>query len=269
MALTVGDTAPPFTALDLNGGTIALDSYLDKPVVVAFEGLTWCKPCQFEAPILQEIWQSYKSHIHMVVITRDDNDTAKLKAAVNQFGLTMPIVQDDNTIGKEWIGKKVSPTATSYSVPTVLFLKPSPPAIGQQGDPPVRHVVCNLKNGIETPESVLKADLIARIEGCLPPWEHPDPPGYWEEFDPLPWLDPGPLKTLLPEKRDILLSVAISELARNLSNVKFARQLERIATDASEASVRALQVATNRKKSDLAIDDTVSTTIDEDSERSL
>lgn len=249
MTLQIGETAPSFAHLDLDGVQISLDDYLDGPVLVAFMGLSWCPPCQFEAPILQKIDES--SQFPLVMISILDENTAALQAAVEQFGLTMPVIQDASlSIAIDWIGTPV-PTGTSYSVPTLFVLEPAP-ALPYQPD---HHVVCERKIGAEPPEAVLKADLIARIENCLG-LSSPLEAGDWEEFDPIPWLDPGPLRYLTPERRDILISLGIGELARNLSDPKHARRLERFAVDAvydaakrARAAMRSKRVAPTRGES--------------------
>lgn len=255
MTLQIGETAPPFTHLDLNGVPVSLNDYLDRPVLVSFTGLSWCAPCQFEAPILQEIYAS--SSFPMILVSIFDQNTAALEAAVQQLGLTMPVIQDDPSlsIATDWIGVPV-PTGTSYSTPTLFVLEPSP----QVPQPPDHHVVCERKVGAEPPAAALKADLIARIEKCLSSSAHPGD-GYWEEFNPIPWLDPGPLRLMTPERRDILIALGIAELARNLSDAKHARRLERRAIDAVHDAAKSARSATRAKRSTPSIGERMSTRI--------
>ncbi len=246
MSLQVGQTAPPFLGQEVtNGVPISLHNYLHKPVVLAFSGLAWCPPCQLEAPILQEIWQSHGSSVQFIIVNIN-GDPAKLPAAIQQFGLTMPVIDDtDLLIAKDYIFDGTPQTGTSYSVPHVFVLKPSPeppPLLPSQAD---HYVVCSRKDGAVGPEAALKADLASRVEACIP--ASGSRPGYWEEFDPIPWLDPGPLRLLTPEKRDVLISLGIGELARNLSSPRAAHRLERFAADALLEAARAVRGATRNR----------------------
>lgn len=242
MSLQVGETAPPFVAPELTSGVpIALNDYLDRTTVVVFSGLTWCPPCQFEAPILQEIWAELSGAVQFIVISLGDPDQATLQNAVQQFVLTMPVIQDDFSIAKDWIYETTPNGGTKWSVPKLFVLQPQP-GFPAQAD---HHVVCNQKSGAAPPEAQLKADIMARIEVCSSSsswW-----PGYWEEYNPVPWIDPGPLKHMSPERRDLLIALGIGDLARNLSNPATGHRLERLAADASFAAARALRSAARRK----------------------
>ena len=206
-----------------------------------FSGLTWCPPCQFEAPILQEIWAELSSTVQFIVISLNDPDKATLQNAVQQFGLTMPVIQDDSSIAKDWIYETTPEGGTKWSVPRLFVLQPQP-GFPAQAD---HHVVCNQKSGAAPPAAQLKADMMALIEACSssPLWR----PEYWEEYNPIPWLDPGPLKHMAPERRDLLIALGIGELARNLSNAAAGQRLERLAADATFEAARVLRSAARKK----------------------
>ena len=128
---------------------------------------------------------------------------------------------------------------TSWSVPRVFVLRPHP-------QPPLKadhHVVCDVKIGASPPEAQLRAELIEMLDACAP--EVSD--HYWEKFDPIPWLDPGPLRRLSRAKRDVLISLGIGELAQNLSNPTMARRLERLAGEATLDAARAVRSRVRRK----------------------
>ncbi|NJK44796.1 MAG: redoxin domain-containing protein [Pleurocapsa sp. SU_196_0] len=55
-ALLEGKPAPAFTLVNLNGGTVNLESYKGKPIVLNFFA-SWCVPCKDEAPMLSQAAQ--------------------------------------------------------------------------------------------------------------------------------------------------------------------------------------------------------------------
>lgn len=242
MKLQIGDTAPPFVAPDLkNGASIALDNYLDKPVVVVFSGLSWCAPCQFEAPILQELRELYSWSVQFVIVSVGDQDKATLQAAVQQFGLIMPVIQDDLSIAKDWIFDGTPQTGISWSVPQLFVLQPSP-SLPSRAD---HDVVCDKKVGAPPPEAALKVDLNSRIQGYFS--SSGSGSDYWKEYNPIPWIGPGPLQRLTPRKRDILIDLGLRELSRNLSNPSTGRQLEQLAADAMSEAAQRARKATHAK----------------------
>jgi cytochrome c biogenesis protein CcmG, thiol:disulfide interchange protein DsbE len=65
--------APPFRLDRLDGpGTVSLASYRGRPVVINFWA-SWCDPCEEEAPLLEGVWQKYRSR-GLVVLGIDAND---------------------------------------------------------------------------------------------------------------------------------------------------------------------------------------------------
>ncbi len=244
MSLSVGDTAPPFVAQEVKSGVpISLYDYLHQTVVLAFNGLSWCPPCQFEAPILEELWQLYGPGVQFIMISENDPEEELLNA-MQVFGITMPVVRD---VGQE-IAKDYIFDAGGWAVPEVFVLRPSPSAPPPLHVPADHFVVCSRKRGAGPPEAELKAELAARLDGCIPEGLETL---YWEEFNPLKWIDPGPLRFMTPEKRDVLISLGLSELARSLSDPVASRQLERRATEAMFAAARA---ARNKMRTRKAID---------------
>jgi peroxiredoxin len=89
----VGQPAPDFTMKDLQGGDISLQSFRGQPVLIAFFA-TWCPPCRYELPIIQQTYEKYKDQ-GLVVIGVDDRETvAQVEPYVRQLNLTFPIVVD-------------------------------------------------------------------------------------------------------------------------------------------------------------------------------
>ena len=102
MPIEVGDSAPGFSAEDIQGGgTIALSDYAGQTVVLTFSGLTWCGFCKQEAPVLQGLWEEYSAScegsVQFIIISYGDveGSSAALESAIVEYGLTMPVLVDN------------------------------------------------------------------------------------------------------------------------------------------------------------------------------
>jgi cytochrome c biogenesis protein CcmG, thiol:disulfide interchange protein DsbE len=87
-------TAPEFTLPRLDrDGELALSSLRGKAVVVNFWA-SWCRPCEDEAPLLEQAWRRFRSR-GLVVVGIDAQD---FKGDARKFardnGMSYPIVHD-------------------------------------------------------------------------------------------------------------------------------------------------------------------------------
>lgn len=62
--------APEWTLEDLNGETVSLASLRGRPVVIDFWA-TWCAPCEFQIPVLNQIHERYRGRAEVVGIAVD------------------------------------------------------------------------------------------------------------------------------------------------------------------------------------------------------
>jgi len=93
----VGEQMPAITVTYGAGNTFSLESQRGKYVVVNFWA-TWCPPCQFEIPRLEnEIWQKYKSNAKfaMIAIAREQT-TEEIVPFAKKNGFSFPIASDPN-----------------------------------------------------------------------------------------------------------------------------------------------------------------------------
>lgn len=78
---------PQAELLDLDGKKVALTDYAGKPVIVNFWA-TWCGPCRFEIPMLNELHKKYSGHGLVILGISTDEEGA---SAVREFNKEVPI----------------------------------------------------------------------------------------------------------------------------------------------------------------------------------
>lgn len=88
--------APDFTLNRLDGGELTLSELRGVPVILNFWA-TWCGPCRLEMPHLQEASATHGEDLVIlgVNLTQRENDTADIPTFVDEYGLTFPIVLDE------------------------------------------------------------------------------------------------------------------------------------------------------------------------------
>ena len=235
--LNIGDPATPFSGEDiLTGETFSLSDHQGEVVLIAFMGLTWCPPCQYEAPILQSLWEEFQSspcipRVQFVIVSTVD-DLAELPAKLQQFGITMPVLTDSS----------IPPLYEIDSVPTFYV-------VGSN------QKICNRKTAITPAEELrqlvhtcepLVCEPVLRLDQWLAVGRIlfgviQDAPGIVIVGGKPRPVDPwDPLRRMAPEKRDLLLELGISELAGQLRDAKARRDLETRALRGAETAIKGL-----------------------------
>jgi len=88
---TIGNIAPELTVRDLNGKTVSLSDYRGKIIMVEFWA-TWCPPCIELIPVLDELYNKYKTKGFVVLsIASEDEGDETVKGFVKDSGLTYPV----------------------------------------------------------------------------------------------------------------------------------------------------------------------------------
>lgn len=91
--LAVGDYAPDFEVVDLEGNKHRLSDYQGEGVFLNFWG-SWCGPCKTEMPFMENQSKEFEEKgVHILALNIKDT---RLKAETfrDQYGLTFPIAQD-------------------------------------------------------------------------------------------------------------------------------------------------------------------------------
>ncbi|MBV7332601.1 TlpA family protein disulfide reductase [Chloroflexi bacterium TSY] len=92
-----GHPAPEFTLTTLDGDVVNLSDFRGQPVILNFWA-SWCGPCRVEMPDLQETYDTHSEDGVVVLginLTRRENSLDDVPAFIDEFGLTFPIVLDE------------------------------------------------------------------------------------------------------------------------------------------------------------------------------
>ena len=119
---TTADKAPNFTMTDLQGNSVELQDFFDKPILLNFWA-SWCGPCKSEMPDLEKAYQQYGDDIHFLIVNLTDGSRETVASAsgyIQQEGYTFPIYFDTTTEG--------AIAYRAYSIPVTYF-------IGEDGVP--------------------------------------------------------------------------------------------------------------------------------------
>lgn len=113
--LQVGDDAPDFALVDMNGEKHQLSEYKGQGVFLNFWG-TWCKPCEREFPLMDKQYQEYKDQGLQILAVNVGESDFVVQKFIDRKGLTFPVLIDDN--------KSVMETYNINPLPTTLLINP-------------------------------------------------------------------------------------------------------------------------------------------------
>jgi len=90
-----GFLAPDFVLNDLNGMEYQL-SALQGKVIMLNVWASWCKPCQYEMPAMQNVYDKYSSDGFLILAVNNtlQDDYSKINLFVKENNLTFPILLD-------------------------------------------------------------------------------------------------------------------------------------------------------------------------------
>ncbi|MGG0657753.1 thiol-disulfide oxidoreductase ResA [Rummeliibacillus pycnus] len=91
--LKVGDDAPNFSLVDLNGETHKLSDYKGQGVLLNFWG-TWCKPCKKEMPAINEQYKQFKDQGVQVLGINIAQPDLEVSSFTDKLGVEFPILLD-------------------------------------------------------------------------------------------------------------------------------------------------------------------------------
>ena len=121
-AIRIGDTVTTFSAPDLNGKNISLNSLRGSPVILRFF-LVDCPYCRADTPVFNEFYKDYRSKgLEIVYINNDAKNVAEVVDFTRELNIDFPVIYDPK-------GK----IARQYNVrlqPLTLVLSPEQKLLG-------------------------------------------------------------------------------------------------------------------------------------------
>ncbi|MDX1805427.1 MAG: thiol-disulfide oxidoreductase ResA [Paenisporosarcina sp.] len=113
--LKIGDPAPDFELVDMNGKTHQLSDYQGQGVFLNFWG-TWCKPCEREFPLMDKQYQVYKDKgVQILAVNIAESDFV-VQQYIDQRDLTFPILIDKTKSVMESFN--INPLPTTFLINT-------------------------------------------------------------------------------------------------------------------------------------------------------
>lgn len=94
----VGARAPEFSMQTVDGQSLTMAGLIGKPVVISYWA-TWCKPCQQELPILQNLYQEYANQglVVLTVNAIEQDSLESVQAMLAEKGMTLPVLLDEGS----------------------------------------------------------------------------------------------------------------------------------------------------------------------------
>ena len=109
--IDVGDKAPNYTLLDLDGNRVSLSDFSGQPVIMNLWA-TWCAPCRIEMPALQDAKEKHNEQ-GLIILALNQGETADVAREYfyDEMGLTFtPLLDENSTIAAMYSGMNVLPT---------------------------------------------------------------------------------------------------------------------------------------------------------------
>lgn len=91
--LKIGDPAPDFSVVDIDGKPVSLSGYKGYPVIMRFWS-TDCKYCRADTPIFNHYFNKYREKGLRVVYINKDADEATVRSFVENLEIIFPVVRD-------------------------------------------------------------------------------------------------------------------------------------------------------------------------------
>ena len=112
-----GKTLDDFQVATIDGGRFTLsESLTAHDLVLVNFWATWCPPCKYEFPFMEEAWKKYSDRVDVIALSVEAGDTVEaLQQYAEEMGLTFGIGRDEGSIFWQIEGS---------AIPTTLIIGP-------------------------------------------------------------------------------------------------------------------------------------------------
>lgn len=128
----VEDTALNFTLENVEGKTVRLSDHLGHPVIINFWA-TWCAPCRFEMPALQETYEAHRQSGLVFLALNQDETAEQASAYFDELNLsfTKPLLDVESEVAAKY-GIRNLPTTIFVNEEGVVTAIHRGPAVREQ-----------------------------------------------------------------------------------------------------------------------------------------
>lgn len=111
--INIGNVAPDFQLQTLTGQTVSLSGLRGKPVLINFWA-TWCPPCRFEMPFLQQVHDGWSAK-GLVLLTIDIGESSTtIEKFMTDLNLSLTVLLDTD--------RKVTEDYSIVAIPTTFLI---------------------------------------------------------------------------------------------------------------------------------------------------
>ena len=96
-----GGPAPDWTLPDLEGRNVSLQALRGKPVVLDFWA-TWCTPCEFQIPILNEVYERYRDRVEFVGVAVDVDGREVVAPFAKERAIAYRVLLGDEDLAQKY-----------------------------------------------------------------------------------------------------------------------------------------------------------------------
>jgi len=109
----IGKPAPDFQLKNLDGQSISLSDFRGKPVLINFWA-SWCQPCVYEMPFIQEVFEEWSGQGLVVLTINIGESPSQVEEFMQSQGLSLPVLLD--------LKGSIAQKYNIWFIPTTFFL---------------------------------------------------------------------------------------------------------------------------------------------------